>query len=77
VLAKYFAEFEQKCFDSADQLALSDTAGRDRAYLLVTLSRKFRKTLEYYVENGEFAKKQLSELFGASRKAAGRKVSDE
>jgi len=77
VLVKYFAEFEQKCFDSADQLALSDTAGRDRAYLLVTLSRKFRKTLEYYVENGEFAKKQLSELFGASRKAAGRKVSDE
>ncbi len=68
VLVEFFDSFERKCFDAADKLPLNDTAGRDRAYFLVTLCRKFRKTLEYYAENGEYNKKQLDELLGASKK---------
>jgi hypothetical protein len=49
-------------------LPLSDTVGRDRAYFVVHLSRKFRKALEQYVTNGELAERQLSELLEDKKK---------
>ena len=67
VVVKFFNEFEEKCFSAADNLPLNDREGRDRAYFLITLCRKFRKTLEFYAEHGIFAKEQLNELLAPSR----------
>jgi len=65
---KFFSELEAKCFDRADQLPLSDTVGRDRAYFIIHLSRKFNKALQQYVESGELADSQLNELLEDAKK---------
>jgi len=67
VVVKFFNEFEEKCFSAADNLPLNDREGRDRAYFLITLCRKFRKTLEFYAEHGVFAKEQLNELLSPAK----------
>ena len=61
-LAQFFNDVENKCFAKADALPLSDREGRDRAYFIVHLSRKFRRALEQYIENGQFAESQMNEL---------------
>mgnify|MGYP001580808822 CR=1 FL=1 len=68
MLAKYFSEIESRCFQKADALPLSDSVGRDRAYLIIHLSRKLKRSLEQYVENGQFAEAQLNELLEDARK---------
>lgn len=67
-LDKFFSEIERKCFARADELPLGDTAGRDRAYMIIHMSRKLKATLEYYIQNGEASKQQLDELMGANKK---------
>lgn len=68
VLARFFNEIEERAFKKADDLPLSDTAGRDRAYFVIHLSRKFKKTLEQYVKTGELAEGQLNELLSDPKK---------
>ena len=67
-LDKYFNEIEQRCFNKADELLLSDTVGRDRAYFIIHLSRKFKKALTQYVESGGLAEAQLNELLEDTKK---------
>ena len=68
VLERFFRDVEERAFQKADGLPLSDTAGRDRAYFIVHLSRKFKKALEQYIQTGELAEAQLSELLEDKKK---------
>lgn len=65
---EFFRNIERECFKRADQLALSDSAGRDRAYFIIHLSRKFRQALEYAITDGELSQKQVADLIGTDRK---------
>ena len=62
MLVRFFNEVEVRAFKKADELTLSDTVGRDRAYFIIHLSRKLKKALEQYVKAGELAEAQLDEL---------------
>ena len=65
---RFFNELESRCFDRADALPLADRDGRDRAYFIIHLSRKFKKALEQYIKTGELAEVQLSELLEDKKK---------
>ncbi len=68
VLERFFKGIEDRAFKKADELPLSDTVGRDRAYFVIHLSRKFKKALEQYAQAGELAEVQLNELLSDPRK---------
>jgi len=63
---QFFSNIERECFNRADQLPLSDTAGRDRAYFILHMARKFKKAMEACIVDGELAEQQLTELLGSN-----------
>ena len=67
-LDRFFNDIEERAFQKADGLPLSDTVGRDRAYFIIHLSRKFKKALEQYIRTGELAEAQLNELLQDKKK---------
>lgn len=53
---------EDQCVSEIEDRGLSDPNLRARCVDLIVLLRKFRKSLEYYVEYGEMSKARLEEL---------------
>ena len=66
-LDEFFGNIERECFKRADALPLADEKGRDRAYFILHLSRKFKAALGYYVQDGELSERQLADLIGPER----------
>lgn len=62
LLVRWQKELEANCLAAADALPLADTAGRERAYTLLQLSRKLVESLKDYVENAHMSKKRLEEI---------------
>ena len=62
VLAEWFRDMEDQCVSEIEHDGLKDPDLRARCVDLIVLLRKLRKSLEYYVEDGELSKKRLEEL---------------
>jgi hypothetical protein len=61
-LDKFFSEFEAQCLDEIDAQGFKNRDIRERASDLLTICRKFKKSLEYWAQEGELSKQQLDLL---------------
>ena len=64
-------DMEAQCVNEIEARGFEDPNIRARCVDIIVLVRKMRKSFEYYVEDGIFAKKQLDELLELKTKKWG------
>ena len=71
VLEEWFRDMEAQCVSEIDVNGLTDPKLREHCVLLIVLLKKLRKSLEYYIEEGEVSKARLDELLEVKTKRLG------
>ena len=68
VLVEWWKDMEDQCVSEIEHDGLKDPNLRARCVDLIVLLRKLKKSLEYYVEDGEMSKQRLDELLEVKTK---------